>query len=196
MLTAVETFTGPSLTDLILVGTARRGHAPGGIDRMLQSLEAQLTGGPSGRPGFRRGRRRRLRARGPEPGVELRAERGSAAFARTPERRRDTEARRPGDRGRRDFAESAKCDRRRSRFGSRPYGSPDAIPVTDGPDSLPGHAAAAAMSWRRRRSRRLSILGAEPELIGGSPPDPSRGQPDTAWPRPRPIKPMFMPGLK
>ena len=46
MLTAAETFTGPSLTDLIALARQGVDTAPAGIDRMLQSLESQLTDGP------------------------------------------------------------------------------------------------------------------------------------------------------
>jgi hypothetical protein len=46
MLTAAETFTGPSLSDLILLARQGVDTAPAGIDRMLQSLETQLTNGP------------------------------------------------------------------------------------------------------------------------------------------------------
>ncbi len=46
MLTAVETFTGPSLTDLIALARQGTDTAPAGINRMLKSLETQLTDGP------------------------------------------------------------------------------------------------------------------------------------------------------
>jgi ubiquinone biosynthesis protein UbiJ len=46
MLTAAETFTGPSLTDLISLARQGVDTAPAGINRMLQSLETQLTDGP------------------------------------------------------------------------------------------------------------------------------------------------------
>ena len=46
LLTAAETFTGPSLTDLILLARQGKDTAPAAIDMMLQSLETQLTGGP------------------------------------------------------------------------------------------------------------------------------------------------------
>jgi hypothetical protein len=46
MLTAAETFTSPSLSDLIALAQQGQDTAPAAIDRMLQSLEAQLTAGP------------------------------------------------------------------------------------------------------------------------------------------------------
>ena len=46
MLTAAETFTGPSLTDLIALARQGVDTVPAGIDRMLQSLQSQLTDGP------------------------------------------------------------------------------------------------------------------------------------------------------
>lgn len=46
MLTASETFTGPSLTDLIALAGQGQDTAPAVIDGMLQSLETQLTNGP------------------------------------------------------------------------------------------------------------------------------------------------------
>ena len=46
MLTAAETFTGPSLADLISLARQGTDTAPAGINRMLQSLETQLTDGP------------------------------------------------------------------------------------------------------------------------------------------------------
>ena len=46
MLTAAETFTGPSLADLISLARQGKDTAPAGINRMLQSLETQLTDGP------------------------------------------------------------------------------------------------------------------------------------------------------
>jgi len=46
MLTAAETFTGPSLTDLIVLAREGQDTAPAAIVRMLHALESQLTGGP------------------------------------------------------------------------------------------------------------------------------------------------------
>lgn len=46
MLTAAETFTGPSLTDLIVLAREGQDTAPAAIVRMLDSLESQLTSGP------------------------------------------------------------------------------------------------------------------------------------------------------
>ena len=46
LLTAAETFSGPSLTDLIMMARQGEDTAPAAIDRMLQSLETQLTAGP------------------------------------------------------------------------------------------------------------------------------------------------------
>ena len=46
LLTAAETFSGPSLTDLIMMARQGQDTAPAAIDRMLHSLETQLTAGP------------------------------------------------------------------------------------------------------------------------------------------------------
>ena len=46
LLTAAETFSGPTLTDLIVLARGGEDTAPAAIDRMLQSLETQLTSGP------------------------------------------------------------------------------------------------------------------------------------------------------
>ena len=44
--TTTETFTGPSLSDLIALARAGQNTAPAGINRMVQALETQLTSGP------------------------------------------------------------------------------------------------------------------------------------------------------
>ncbi len=46
LLTASETFTVPSLNDLIAMANAGQDTAPAAIDRMLDSLESQLKAGP------------------------------------------------------------------------------------------------------------------------------------------------------
>ena len=46
LLTAAETFSGPSLSDLIILARQGQDTAPAAIDRMLHSLETQLTAGP------------------------------------------------------------------------------------------------------------------------------------------------------
>jgi hypothetical protein len=43
---SAETFTGPSLSDLIALARQAVNTAPAGIDRMLQALQTQLTSGP------------------------------------------------------------------------------------------------------------------------------------------------------
>ena len=140
MLTAAETFTGPSLADLISFARQGTDTAPAGINRMLQSLETQLTDGPlsdlSSAAVDGNGFVQEVQS------LESSYEQNVVQqLSPNSPRRRDTQASRPGDRGRRDCAESAK--HRRSDLELRSdHGRSDRDRLCDRrPNSLARHAA-------------------------------------------------------
>ncbi len=97
--TTAETFTGPSLSDLIQQAQNGQDTAPAAISRMEQALEDAAHQRSAGGPRVRGGRRQWLRVRGAEPRVELRTGSRPAALPRVPERQRDPQAPGPAGRG-------------------------------------------------------------------------------------------------
>ena len=118
LLTAAETFTGPSLIDLILLARQGKDTAPAAIERMLQSLETQLTGGPLADLGSGAvdGNGFVQEVQSLESSYEQNVDQQlSPEF---PNVDKILKLAGPGDRGRRDFAEPAKHGRVALELGS------------------------------------------------------------------------------
>ena len=169
LLTAAETFTGPSLTDLIVLARQGKDTAPAAIERMLHVAR---------RPSSRAGRwPTSVPARSTATASFRRCRASSRVTSRTwissfrrssPTSTSSLKLAGPGDRGRRDFAEPAKHGRVALELGSSHADAQTAIDsVTAGPilsldTPLSGYAAATQDFRIEPRSP-----GAEPELVSG-----------------------------